>query len=249
VAADLRLHLHEWGEGPRVVLVHGIILGGRYAWIEQQPLSERWRLVAPDRPGHGDTPADGRQDFERDAALVADQLLGEPSHLLGLSYGAIVAALAAARRPDGVRSLTLVEPPAWGLVPDDPEVVAYGSRRPMPDDGDAADPRQILETVFDYLGIDLPLADPLPEPLEQGARALVGLRHPGEAEMPIEDLAAAPFPKLVVSGGHNAAFEAVADRLAAGVDAERAVIPGAGHLVPSTGAPFNARLEAFLHSV
>jgi pimeloyl-ACP methyl ester carboxylesterase len=231
-----------------VVLVHGIILGGRYAWVEQRPLAERWRLVAPDRPGHGDTPADGRQDFERDAILVADQLLDEPSHLVGLSYGAIVAALAAARRPDGVRSLTLGEPPAWALVPDDPEVVAYGAARPIPEEADA-DPRRILEATFAYLGIDLPLADPLPEPLEQGARALVGLRHPGEAQLPIDELARADFPKLVVTGGHSHAFEAVADRLAEGIGAERAVIPGAGHLVPGTGAPFNARLEAFLRSV
>jgi pimeloyl-ACP methyl ester carboxylesterase len=230
-----------------VVLVHGIILGGKYAWVEQRPLAERFTLVAPDRPGHGDTSADGRQDFERDAVLVADQLLDEPSHLVGLSYGAIVAALAAARRPEGVRSLTLGEPPAWALVPDDPEVVAYGARRPIPEDADA-DPRRILEAIFDYLGIDLPLADPLPAPLEQGARALIGLRHPGEAQLPVDELAAADFPKLVVSGGHNHAFEAVADRLAEGLGAERAVIPGAGHLVPSTGAPFNARLEAFLRS-
>jgi hypothetical protein len=147
-----------------------------------------------------------------------------------------------------VRSLTLVEPPAWGLVPDDPEVVAYGSRRPMPEDEDA-DPRRILKAIFDYLGIDLPLADPLPPPLEQGARALVGLRHPGEARLPVEDLARAGFPALVVTGGHSHAFEAVGDRLTAGLGAERAVIPGAGHLVPSTGAPFNARLEAFLRAV
>ena len=243
----MRLHVHQWGDGPRIVLVHGIILGGRYAWVEQRPLAERWTLVAPDRPGHGETPADGRQDFERDAGLVADQVLDETGHVVGLSYGAIVAALAAARRPAVVRSLTLVEPPAWALVPDDPEVVAYGSRRPMPEE-DGADPRQILEAIFDYLDIDLPLPDPLPAPLEQGARALVGLRHPGEAQLRLEELAGAGFPSLVVTGGHNHAFEAVADAIAPALDAERAVIPGAGHLVPSTGEPFNARLEHFLRS-
>jgi pimeloyl-ACP methyl ester carboxylesterase len=239
------MHVHRWGEGPRVVLVHGIILGGRYAWIEQRPLAEQFTLVAPDRPGHGETPADGRQDFEHDAGLVADQLLHEPAHLVGVSYGALVSALAAARRPGGVRSLTLIEPPAWALVPDDPDVVAYGERRPIPDDDDAH-PREILEAVFDYLGIDLPLLDPLPGPLEQGARALIKARHPGEAQLPVQDLAAAGFPTLVVTGGHNHAFEAVGDRLTAGLSAERAVIPGAGHLVPSTGAPFNVRLEEFL---
>jgi pimeloyl-ACP methyl ester carboxylesterase len=243
----MRMHVHRWGRGPRVVLVHGIILGGRYAWIGQRPLSERWTLLAPDRPGHGDTPADGRQDFERDAELVADQLLDEPTHVVGASYGGIVAALAAARRPEAVRSLTLCEPPAWRLVPDDPEVAAYGARRPMPDD-ETADPRRILEAILEYLGIDLPLPDELPAPLEQGARALVGLRHPGEAELPVDELARAGFPSLVVTGGHNHAFEAVGDALADGLGAERAIVRGAGHLVPDTGEPFNARLEEFLRA-
>jgi hypothetical protein len=51
---------------------------------------------------------------------------------------------------------------------------------------------------------------------------------------------------LVLSGGHSPAFEAVCDALAEGLSAERAVIPGRGHTVPSTGAPYNERLEAFL---
>jgi hypothetical protein len=34
--------------------------------------------------------------------------------------------------------------------------------------------------------------------------------------------------------------------IAAGTDAERAVVPGADHLVPDTGEPFNRVLEEFL---
>jgi len=69
-----------------------------------------------------------------------------------------------------------------------------------------------------------------------------------EAEIPLERLAAADFPVLVVSGGHSAAFEAVCDALAAALSAERAVIRGRGHTVPSTGAPYNDRLEGFLRA-
>ena len=53
---------------------------------------------------------------------------------------------------------------------------------------------------------------------------------------------------LVISGGHSPAFEAVCDALAEGVGAERAMIPGRGHTVPSTGEPYNERLEAFLRA-
>jgi hypothetical protein len=82
--------------------------------------------------------------------------------------------------------------------------------------------------------------------LRQGAEILRVERGPWEAEIPLDDLAAAPFPKLVFSGRHHAAFEAVCDVLQERLGAERAAIPGAGHSVQRTGAPFNERLEAFL---
>ena len=62
----------------------------------------------------------------------------------------------------------------------------------------------------------------------------------------LERLATVGFSVQVLSGGHSLAFEAVCDALAEGLSAERAVIPGRGHTVPSTGAPYNERLEAFL---
>ena len=77
-----------------MVLVHGGVLGGRETWRAQRPLTERWTLLAPDRPGHGQSPP-ARQDFEPEAALVADQLLDQPSHLVGHSYGGIVSMYAA----------------------------------------------------------------------------------------------------------------------------------------------------------
>ena len=69
-----------------------------------------------------------------------------------------------------------------------------------------------------------------------------------EADVPLDRLAEAGFPVLVLSGGHSAAFEAVCDVLADALSAEREVIPGRGHTVPSTGEPYNRRLEAFLRA-
>jgi hypothetical protein len=68
-----------------------------------------------DRRGFGASPADGRVDFERDAEDVAE-LLADGAHLVGHSYGGVVSLLAAARRPDAVRSLVLIEPPAFGVA-------------------------------------------------------------------------------------------------------------------------------------
>jgi len=67
------------------------------------------------------------------------------------------------------------------------------------------------------------------------------LYHP-----PLEKLRAAPFAKLVISGGHSPVFEAVCDRLAERLRASRAVISGRGHTIPATGESYNERLHSFL---
>ena len=77
-----------------------------------------------------------------------------------------------------------------------------------------------------------------------------------EADVPLDALARAPFRTLVLSGGHSPAFEAVhspafeavCDAIAERLHAERDTIAGRGHTIPSTGAQYNARLEAFLRA-
>jgi hypothetical protein len=89
----------------------------------------------------------------------------------------------------------------------------------------------------------------LPEDLLHGIELLKRERPSWEAEIPTEALAAAGFPILVLSGGHSPAFEAVCDSLAESLSAQREVIRGRGHTVPSTGAPYNERLESFMSRV
>ena len=95
------------------------------------------------------------------------------------------------------------------------------------------------------MGSELRLPEPLPPALEQGARAAMVERPPWEAEIPLDELAAAPFPKLVISGGHHAAFDAVCDVLEERLGAERAVLPGAGHSVPRAPGYAERLLEFF----
>src|SRR5512143_3582220 len=114
----------EMGSGPPVVFVHGGGLGGAQAWRAQWPLAARWRLIFPNRPGYGGSPIDGREYFDVDAGHVAE-LLGAGAHVVGHSYGAVIALLAAARRPDAVWTLTAVECPASGVALGDPAVEAF----------------------------------------------------------------------------------------------------------------------------
>src|SRR3954467_6876885 len=110
-----------WGAGRCVVCVHGSLSWGEFAFRAQRPLARSNALVLPDRRGFGASPSTGRADFEVDAQDVA-ALLGQSSHLVGHSYGAVVALLAAAQRPTAVRTLTLVEPAAFAVARNDPSV-------------------------------------------------------------------------------------------------------------------------------
>ena len=199
-------------------------------------------MLAPDRPGHGESPP-ARQDFESESVLVADQMLDRPMHVVGMSYGAIVAMYAAALRPDNVRSLTLVEPPCTAVASGVPVVDAYGKEvrrvlelRDVPE-ADAL--RQFLAVV----GAPPEVPEPIPPGLLKGLRQLLGTRPPDEAEPPLAELRAAPFRTLVVSGGHLEANEIICDVIAEETAGSRALCPGAGHLIPDTGEPFNDLLE------
>ena len=181
-----------------------------------------------------------------EAPLIADQLLNEPVHLVGHSYGAIVAMLAAAQRADNVKSLVLIEPPATRVATGNPIVDAWAAelRALFTDPGEELP--ALLARFLRVAGVPFPVHEPLPEPLVRGTRALIGARSPTEAALPLAPIAEARIPCLIVSGGHHEGYELICDVIADKTNAQRTVIQGADHLVPDTGEPFNTRLEAFL---
>jgi pimeloyl-ACP methyl ester carboxylesterase len=243
-----QLSIEVLGDGPPVLFVHGTVVGPNSTWRKQRQLAERWRLIIPSRPGFGESPPLERNDFEVEAPLFAE-LLGDGAHLVGHSYGAVIALLAAAQRPEAVRSLTVSEPGALRLAAGTPvvdEMIANGER--LFSEGLDLPPETFLRMFRSGAGSANPTPGELPEELVRGVERLKAERPSWQAEIPLERLAEANFPILVVSGGHSAVFEAVSDALAEGVGAERAVITGRGHTVPSTGEPYNERLEALMRS-
>ena len=229
----------------RVVLVHGSVANGPATWAALEPLRSRFELVIPNRGGYPPNPPLERIDFERQAEELAP-LLGDGAHLVGHSYGGVISLLLAARHPDAVCSLTVNEPPAFAVARGNTEVERLiGGLESFFAEG-PYEPEQYLRGFLALVGSTTrPPRDPLPPDLAQGARAAMAERPPWEAQIPIEELAAAPFPKLVVSGGHSAAFDAVCDVLEERLGAERAVLPGAGHSLPRAPG-YLERLEAFL---
>jgi pimeloyl-ACP methyl ester carboxylesterase len=235
------MHLEELGQGPRLVLVHGSVAFGLDAWGGQKRLWERFRLVVPTRSGYPPNPPLEHIDFDDQADEIAE-LLEPGDHIVGHSYGGVVSLLAAARRPELLRSLTVIEPPAFAVAEDHPAVQAFvGAFQP----DYPRDPKGYVEFFLPLVGAPMRLPDPLPPAVEAGARAAIAERFPTEAEIPLDELAAAPFPKLVVSGGHHPAFDAVCDVLERELRAERAVVPGAGHAV-ARAPGFNDVLVGFL---
>jgi len=231
-------------KGPRLLLVHGSVVNGELTWDAQRPLAERFDLVVPNRRGFPPGPDVDRVDFEDEAAWL-EQWLEPGAHLVGHSYGGVIALPAAARRPDLVRSLTVVEPPAFAIAAGHPAVDAFVAGGDRLWDEGPRDPEAFLRLFLRSVGAHVPPGRFSPA-LLQGARTLMVERPPWEAQIPLAALAAAGFPVLAVSGGHSAAFDAVCDVLQARVGAERAVLPGAGHSPQRLGEPFNRVLTEFV---
>lgn len=237
--------VEQWGAATsRAVLIHGGNGTGANSFPAQKPLAARWTLLVPDRPGTGRSRDIGVRDFERDAEYVVDLLGDAGAHLVGHSYGGIVALYAAALRPQAVRSLVVIEPPMFGVVPGNAAVdemrqamIALWQNPP--------DPETFLRRFFDLSGAVVTLPPPpLPERILASARNMLTIRPPWEAQIP-QQLRAAPFPKLVITGGHSSGYDAVAAEVAAAIGAEQQVIAGNKHSVQDLGEPFNQALEAF----
>jgi pimeloyl-ACP methyl ester carboxylesterase len=229
---------------PRLLFVHGSVVNADLTWSAQRPLDDRFEIVTPNRRGFPPGPDVDRVDFA-DEAVWLEPFLAPRTHLIGHSYGGVIALLAAARRPDLLRSLTVVEPPAFGAARGIPAADEFMTRIEQHWRSGPRDPAEFLRGFLALVGSSTPTGEFTPD-LLQGARTLLVERPPSEAVIPFDELARAPFPKLVVSGGHSPAFEALCDVLEERLGAERAVLPGAGHSVQRLGEPFNELLTSFV---
>jgi pimeloyl-ACP methyl ester carboxylesterase len=105
--------------GPPLVMFHGVGRRGIDFLPIVPALAPRWHLHLIDHRGHGGSGrAPGRYrvvDHVEDALSVLSWL-GRPAVLFGHSLGALVAAGAAAARPELVRAVVLEDPPSRGFL-------------------------------------------------------------------------------------------------------------------------------------
>jgi pimeloyl-ACP methyl ester carboxylesterase len=244
-----QLFVESWGTGTPVVLVHGSLATGVEEWQAQKPLAgEGFRLLVIDRRGYGKSPAAESEDFLRDADDIIE-LMGYGAHLVGHSYGGLGVLCAAARRPEATLSVTFLEPAAFALGQHEPAGRLLVDEVRNLWNQDLPDPEWVLR-FLKAVGSD---PDTLPPEILDAAVPLVPLLRNGRViwsdDLPLAEVAAGSFPKLVVSGGHSAGFDAICDALARRIGAARAVAVGAGHEVQFTGETVNKLLLSLWRGV
>jgi pimeloyl-ACP methyl ester carboxylesterase len=119
----MRLHVEVRGEGDPVVLLHSGGMSGRQWRKLGDRLAPAYRVLLPDFLGSGENPLwPGETPFEygMDVDAIGDVIaeLGRPVHLVGHSYGGLVALTLARTRPSEVRSLAVYDPVAFGVLHD-----------------------------------------------------------------------------------------------------------------------------------
>ena len=114
LSSGIHIHYQQVGEGPDVVMVHGIT-GNLAVWhLRIVPaLLDRYRILTYDLRGHGysDTPPTGYSpdDMATDLLELLDGLEIEQPVVIGHSYGADIALYLAARHPERVREVIAIE--------------------------------------------------------------------------------------------------------------------------------------------
>lgn len=115
-AAGHEVHYLAGGSGEPVVLLHGIFAEKDH-WVDfARPLTGRWRVIAPDLPGFGESGriASERYDYPAQVERLRhwlDALGLQRVHLAGNSMGGTIAVLFALQHPQRVASVALVGSP------------------------------------------------------------------------------------------------------------------------------------------
>ncbi len=246
-----RQHLDVTQQGERgepVVLVHSSGMGARQWRRLADSLAPTHRVLVPDLVGYGES---SRVALGERVPFAIDQLglerlvdqLGAPVHLIGHSYGGLLALLVALHRPALVRSVAAYEPVAFGVLRslEDAEALASlpgAEATPWPDTAEALE--RWLEGFIAYWngpGAWQMLPEPVRETFRRaGPKVVSEVRTLGEDRTPHDAYATLEMPVLLLGGETSTlAAERVLSALEAHIPrVTRERIAGAGHMGPLT---------------
>ena len=260
------LHVSFAGQGPTVVMLHSGGMSGRQWRKLAEALSDRYRVVLPDFLGSGANPPWPAQEdfhFHQDVAEIETLLHGlhAPYHMIGHSYGGLVALTIARAQPDKVASLALYDPVAFGVLsdPDDSEGLedlARVAAQPVFLDDERGGGEEWMHAFIDYW--NGPGSWPaMPEAnrqafLQVGRKVYYEVRSLSQDRTTLQAYASLNMPALLVYGEKTPpAARRVQQLLATTLpQANLQMLPGAGHMGPLTHGPgFQALVEAHLREL
>ena len=220
-------------DAAEVVFVHGTVFNGTMWAPQREILSEEFRVITFDMPGHGtraDEPFRLETAIETLRGVIEEEATGSV-HLIGISLGGYVATEFASREPETVDRLVVADGSAnpIGLLGKLTYVIGKGTL--------LASRSGLIKRATDWLteryvrGQDLP-----PEIEEEIVDAGFDLRPFGEAGLEIAGkdfrsaFAAFPGAALVVNGQWDLVMRLGQEEHAKAGEADLTVIDDAGHI-------------------
>jgi pimeloyl-ACP methyl ester carboxylesterase len=272
-ANGIRLNYEQVGSGPNVVMVHGLAANLAFWYLKSVPfLRHDFRITVYDLRGHGrsEMPPRGYAPsvMADDLEALLDALTIERVHLVGHSFGGIIALEFALRAPRRLASLTIADTRLDAFQPtlrlkDWPHFDIWKKRLrqiglPEPDPEEEADYLLLMHERHAAQPA-LPLVQTGAQPplrvrgerravqrwlrLLESTTARVDFRSPGPSRERLRQLAP---PVLAMFGGLSHCLP-TCDGLRALIDCRVVVIPGVGHFFPlSRPRLFALALRTFL---
>lgn len=212
----IRTWYDERGGGDPVVLLHGGLTDARDFGGNLGTLADRFRLLLPERRGHGHTPDVAGpitiSVMAKDTIAFLEKVVDGRVRLVGYSAGASVALWVAARRPDLIDRLVVIS----GAFHPDGMIL-----RPTTD---GPPPAPLLAA---YAEVSPDGAEHFPEVV---AKLVRGIDE--EAALSLGELGGVTCPTLVMSGDDdNVTLEHTVALYRGLPNAQLAIIPGTSHLL------------------
>jgi pimeloyl-ACP methyl ester carboxylesterase len=206
------------GKGKPIVFVHGAVGDLRFWEPQRQAFASKYRFIAYTYRYHGTEPwpDDGKNysgaTHAADLTAFLTGLKAGPVHLVGLSYGGLLAAMVATEHPELLRSVTLAEPALFSLLTDPeakPAVDAFNKgMQEVVGRLKAGDQHAALKTMVALVRGEGPdsfdkQAEPVRRMFEENARTLQPLFAAPLPLVSCEILSKVKTPTLVVEGAQT----------------------------------------------
>lgn len=244
------LHVEVAGAGTPVLLLHSGGMSSRQWRKLAEGLASSYQAVSPDFLGSGDNPLwpEGEPfDFHQDVDAVAEivRRLGGAFHVVGHSYGGLVALTLARQMPESVLSLAVYDPVAFGVLYDPPDAEGLADVTSGDTDAVFSDPAYAGSAAWLELFVDYWNGKGAWQTLHPGFRdgfLRVGYKIWAEVQSLLQDRTPASAyavihaPALLLHGERSpvAARHVVARLADAMPNARLQALAGAGHMGPIT---------------